>query len=237
LIHLYILSSSHRTTRRSDCTLTSVRRWAHHVISDSLGGCRDLGERQKAVSLISNRRARASDSRYLSPPHIFKPESLVLLPILIAISLLVLFVTFAIPPVYRKIRDWISPPRYDLLVDEDDDEPDAPTPIPHMPSGGLVSDFKLHIRSWREYGSVLVLWEVVRTLAIAALLGLSIYAAVQAEPPEESHRFFDIMKKHKKKKHKNHHDKLILGEYTPLELGEFGSTAFFVSFRFMETRN
>lgn len=70
--------------------------------------------------------------------------------------------------------------------------------------------------------------EVLRTLALGALLGLSIYAAIQAEPPVDSHRF-DTMRKHRKKKHKHHHDKLILGEYTPLELGEFGSTAFYVS--------
>lgn len=162
----------------------------------------------------------------------FKPESLILLPILIAISLVVLFLTFVVPPVYRKIRNWISPPQYDLLIDEDDEPEPEPTPVPHMPSGGLISDFKLHIRSWREYGSVLVLMEVLRTLAIIALLGLSIYAAIQAEPPEDSHRYFDIMKKHKKKKHK--HNKLILGEYTPLELGEFGSTAFYVSPRVIE---
>ena len=161
-----------------------------------------------------------------SPPHLFKPESLLLLPILIATSLVILLLTFAVPPCYRKIRNWISPPQYDLLVDEDE-EPE-PSPLPHMPSGGFTSDFKLHVRSLREYGSVLVLMEVLRTMALGALLGLSIYAAIQAEPPEDSHRF-DIMRKHRKKKHKNHHDKLILGEYTPLELGEFGSTAFYVS--------
>jgi hypothetical protein len=95
-----------------------------------------------------------------------------------------------------------------------------------MPSGGLIADFKLHVRSLKEYGTVLFLIEILRTLAIVALLGLSIHAAIQAEPPESSHRF-DIEKKHRKKKHR--HNKLILGEYTPLELGEFGSTAFYVS--------
>ena len=100
-----------------------------------------------------------------------------------------------------------------------------------MPSGGFTSDLKLHIRSLRDYGSVLVFMEVLRTMSLAALLGLSIYAAIQAEAPEDSHRF-DISRKHRKKKHKNHHDKLILGEYTPLELGEFGSTAFYVSLTF-----
>jgi hypothetical protein len=151
---------------------------------------------------------------------LFKPESLLLLPILVAISLVILLLTFVVPPCYRKIRNWISPPRYDLLVDEEEE------PEPHMPSGGFTSDFRLHVRSLREYGSVLVLMEVLRTMALGALLGLSIYAAIQAEAPENSHRF-DITRKHRKKKHK--HDKLILGEYTPLELGEFGSMAFYVS--------
>lgn len=195
------------------------------VCADSLGSSTSSCKGQEAV------RRHPTGGQYqcsheCSPPHIFKPESLILLPILIATSLVILFLTFAVPPLYRKIRNWISPPQYDLLVDGDD-EPEPSQP--YMPSGGFTSDLKHHIRSLREYGSVLVFMEVLRTVALGALLGLSIYAAIQAEPPADSHRF-DINRKHRKKKHKNHHDKLILGEYTPLELGEFGSTAFYVSY-------
>lgn len=134
-----------------------------------------------------------------------------------------------IPPIYRKIRDAVRKPQYNLLVDEDEElEPEVP---PHMPSGGLVADFKLHVRSLKDYGTALFLMEILRTLSLAALLGLSIHAAVQAEPTESSGHF-DAMK-HRKKKHK--HNKLVLGEYTPLELGEFGSTAFYVSTRSGDT--
>ena len=145
-----------------------------------------------------------------------------LLPILILVSLSILLLTFVIPPIYRKLRNLIAPPQYDLLVDEDEE----PEPAPYMPSGGLLADFKLHVRSLKEYGSFLFFMEILRTLAIAALLGLSIHAAIQAEPPESSDRYHTF-KKHRKHKHK--HNKLILGEYTPLELGEFGTTTFYVS--------
>lgn len=159
-----------------------------------------------------------------SPPQLLRPEGLLLLPILVAVSLSILVLTFVIPPIYRKIRTYVRPANYDLLADEDEEvEPEA---APYMPSGGLVSDFKLHVRSLKEYGTFLFLMEILRSLALVALLGLSIHAAVQAEPSESSGHF-DAMKKHRKKKHK--HNKLILGEYTPLELGEFGTVAFYVS--------
>lgn len=159
----------------------------------------------------------------LSPPQLFKPEGLLLLPILIVVSLSTLLLTFVVPPIYRKIRNLISPPQYDLLVDEDETEAE---PAPYMPSGGLIADFKIHVRTLKEYGTFLFFMEILRTLAIVALLGLSIHAAIQAEAPESSHRF-DITKKHRKHKHK--HNKLILGEYTPQELGEFGTVTFYVS--------
>jgi hypothetical protein len=168
--------------------------------------------------------------------------------VLVAASILVLFLTFSVPRIYRWIsKRFSSSAEYDLLVDEDADaeaETDVPlTPAPVMPSNGLVSDFKAHVRSLQEYGSILFAMEVLRVLCIGALLGLSIYAAIQAEPaPKTSGTsmeddglgggHMEVLKKHKKKKgkhHKAHHDKLILGEYTPLELGEFGATAFYVS--------
>lgn len=159
-----------------------------------------------------------------------------ILPLLIAASILILLLTFLVPRVYRWCRGLFSRNKYDLLVDEDAEDAEADgEPLPDaMPSNGLVSDFKAHIRSLQEYGSVLFFMEVLRTLCIGALVGLSIYAAIQAEPVKSKSSIgdeLDILKKHKNKKHKHksHHDKLILGEYTPLELGEFGASAFYVS--------
>jgi hypothetical protein len=95
-----------------------------------------------------------------------------------------------------------------------------------MPSGGLASDFKQHIRSLRDAGSVLFLLEVVRTLCLCALLGLSIWATIQAEPPTTEGSAsvdmnmdmdMDILKKHKKgKKHKGHHDQSTLDRSSSL---------------------
>jgi hypothetical protein len=77
------------------------------------------------------------------------------------------------------------------------------------------------------------------------LLGLSIWATIQAEPPTtegsasvdmnmdmnmDMDMDMDILKKHKKgKKHKGHHDQSTLDRYSSLELGEFGVCAFYVS--------
>lgn len=167
-----------------------------------------------------------------------------------AVSILVLFLTFIIPRLYRSIRRLFAPAEYDLLVDEDADAEGEvpPTPLPSMPSHGLVSDFKAHVRSLQEYGSILFAMEVLRILCLGALLGLSIYAAIQAEPAQKRSAalgsglgeddemgIFKKHRKHKGKHHKNHHDKLILGEYTPLELGEFGATAFYVSLLSLRT--
>jgi len=175
---------------------------------------------QKGKSSTSFQLGRRAN---VSPAQLFKPEGLLLLPILIIVSLSILLLTFIVPPIYRKLRNLISPPQYDLLADEDE-EPEA---APYMPSGGLLADFKLHVRSLKEYGSFLFFMEILRTLAIVALLGFSIHAAIQAEPPETSDRYHTF-KKHRKHKHK--HNKLILGEYTPLELGEFASTTFYVRY-------
>jgi hypothetical protein len=102
-----------------------------------------------------------------------------------------------------------------------------------MPSSGLVEDFRAHVRSFREYGSFLFVLEIVRTMCLGALLGLSIYAAIQAESPVKSHEsdLFEALKKkkHGKNKHKGHHDKSTLGDYSSLEIGEFGVCGFYVS--------
>jgi hypothetical protein len=183
-----------------------------------------------------------SDTNTFSPPHIFPSEGLLLLPVLVVASILVLFLTFTVPRLYQWLRkSFRRPAEYDLLVDEDAEGEVPPTPLPAMPSNGLISDFKAHVRSLQEYGSILFAMEVLRILCIGALLGLSIYAAIQAEPAQSKEAIggeslgsgmMEALKKHKKNKgknHKGHHDKLILGEYTPLELGEFGATAFYVS--------
>ena len=185
-----------------------------------------------------------------SPPKVFfKTTNLLLLPGLVAASILILFASLVLPRLYRflvrrivePLRDRFAP--YQALPDEDEeveDVPPPPTPL-YAESQGLMADFKAHIRSLREYGTVLFALEVLRTLCLATLLGLSIYAAIQAEIPAESSSFgydsgdsdlFEILKK-KKKKHggKKHrtHDRLILGEYSNREIGEFGACTFYVS--------
>ena len=101
-----------------------------------------------------------------------------------------------------------------------------------MPSHGLVSDFRAHIRSLQEYGSILFTLEVIRTLCLCALLGLSIHAAIKAESPMTSSASFEVTNnkkwKHNGKHHKGHHDKSTVDEYSNLELGEFGVCTFYV---------
>lgn len=100
-----------------------------------------------------------------------------------------------------------------------------------MPSRGLVSDFKAHVRSLKEYGSILFAMEIVRVLCLAALLALSVYAAIQAESPERKDGLSaNKWKKHKKgrKGHKGHHDKSNLDDYSSLEWGEFGVCSFYL---------
>ncbi|ADV20810.1 ATP-binding cassette (ABC) transporter, putative [Cryptococcus gattii WM276] len=108
---------------------------------------------------------------------------------------------------------------------------------PFMPSGGLLADFKAHVRSMKEYGSVLFGLEVLRTLCLCALLGLSIYATILAESPEEHQTVLEDgtigdmakhwgKKKHKKKKGK--HSKSTVDDYSSLEWGEFGVSGFYV---------
>jgi hypothetical protein len=108
-----------------------------------------------------------------------------------------------------------------------------------MPSSGLGSDFRNHVRSLRDAGSVLFGLEVVRLLCLGALLGLSIYAAILAESPlrntnlmSDDEIFAEGHKKHHKgkgRKHKGHHNKSTLDDYSSLEIGEFGVTTFYVS--------
>ncbi|ORY22510.1 hypothetical protein BCR39DRAFT_551500 [Naematelia encephala] len=167
------------------------------------------------------------------PPAFFLRHTLFYLPLFVAASILILLLTFLIPRIYRGVRKLFAQAEYDSIAVDEDEVP--PTPI-IMPSGGLVSDFKAHVRSLREYGSVLFFLEIVRTLCLATLLGLSIYAAIKAEGPQESTKgeLLEVLKKHKthKHKHKNkghkgHHDKSTIDDYSSLEIGEFGVVAFY----------
>ena len=167
---------------------------------------------------------------------------LYLLPIVAASSIVILIATYLVPLAYRSCRKLFSR-RADyqpILVDEDDVEEPSPPSLGVLPSRGLISDFRKHVRSLQEYGSILFAMEVVRALCLCTLLGLSIYAAIKAEAPgvvSATESGWDLKitkhsaKKHKGKNHKGHkghHDKSTLDEYSSLEWGEFGVCAFYV---------
>lgn len=149
------------------------------------------------------------------------------------ISIGILALSLVIPPTYRFIRATFFSPKYELVNQDDEDETEeVPSPAPAMPSSGLIADFRNHVRSFREYGSVLFAMELIRTLCLGALLGLSIWAVIMAESPENhtEHGLFEMMKKRKGRKgHKGHHDKSTLDAYSSLEWGEFGVCGFYVS--------
>lgn len=157
-------------------------------------------------------------------------NSLLLLPILVLASLFILFLSWLLPRLWRLFRTHVLGWHYQPIALEDDDDDDLPEPTPtYMPSAGLVSDFTAHVRSFKDTGSVLFVLEIVRTLCLGVLLGLTIYAAIQAEPPSKETHGVDVFK-HKKKKSKHHH-KSTIDDYSSLEWGEFGACAFYVSSR------
>lgn len=179
-----------------------------------------------------------------SPPPLILRHSLFFLPLFVAISALVLLLSWVVPKTYTFIRTRFYRQSYEPLLINDEEldvETEAvevtPAP-PSMPSGGLLADFKAHVRSMKEYGSVLFGLEVLRTLCLCALLGLSIYATILAESPEKHQSVLgdgtveDMAKhwgrkKHKKKKGK--HSKSTVDDYSSLEWGEFGVSGFYVS--------
>ncbi len=170
-----------------------------------------------------------------SPPPFILRHTLFLLPALIAASVVILLLTFIVPRLYSFVSRLFAKPEYQpILLDDDEIEEPPPPASSVMPSGGLVLDFRAHLRSLQEYGSILFALEVVRTLCLCALLGLSIDAAVNAESPISAMNAGDVKItkqkhwKHKGKKHKGHHDKSTLDDYSSLELGEFGVCAFYV---------
>ena len=156
-------------------------------------------------------------------------NSLLLLPILVLASIAVLVLSYVLPKVWRTVRRLTTRRKYGPIALDDDDNDDE-EPRVHLPSSGLVSDFRAHVRSFREAGSVLFLLEIVRTLCLVALLVLSVHAALQAEASMEvKDRDMEVMKKHKKKKHKGHKKGGLWEELSSLVVGEFGACAFYVS--------
>lgn len=158
---------------------------------------------------------------------------MLLLPLLVAISIALLILSYLIPKAYRFVARHTWRRNYQPLSTFNEDADDTePEPV-YMPSRGLLSDFRAHIRSFKEAGTVLFALEILRTLCLCALLGLSIYATIQAESPESGP--FDILGKkkhggkHGGKKHKGHHHHSV-DEYSSLEWGEFGVSAFYVSY-------
>ena len=173
-------------------------------------------------------------------------DNLLLLPVLVVASLVALVASFVLPRLYRYVRKHVFRPAYELVRPADDradhSDPrvvdDDPSPGHYMPSNGITSDFWAYLASMREYGSVLFALEVLRLLCLAALLGLTIWAAVQAEPPREASLddgqgdFRDTSKSHKKhknkNKHKHKHDTSLVDDYSLPEVEEFGLCIFYV---------
>jgi len=177
---------------------------------------------------------KSRDSNLSPAPFLFQ-HTLFFLPVFVIASIAILALSLVIPPIYRAIRRTCFPPKYELVSqDEDEEAEEVPSPAPAMPSSGLVADLRNHVRSFKEYGSVLFALEMLRTLCLGALLGLSIWAVIMAESPQNrsEHGLLDILKKKKGRKgHKGHHDKSTLDDYSSLEWGEFGVCGFYVSYK------
>ena len=186
---------------------------------------------EEAVCLLA--RLRGIDADLRSPTPLLIENSLLLLPSLVLASIAALILSYIIPKIWRaasrlfKRRKTYGP----IALDDDDDEDGAAPPV-HLPSSGLVGDFRAHIRSFRETGSVLFVLEIIRTLCLVALLVLSVHAALQAEAATISVKDdggVEAWKKHKKKKHKGHRKGGLWEELSSLVVGEFGACAFYVS--------
>ena len=160
---------------------------------------------------------------------------------LVIASVAILFLSWALPRLFGSIHRLVFRRKYQAIaLEDDDDEEVAPVSVSVMPSHGLASDFRKHVRSLREYGTVLFALEVLRTLCLAALLALSIVAAIQAEAPDSDTQAgandIDTSghwgKKKKKKKSKHRHKNKThspLDDYSSLEWSEFGVVGFYVS--------
>ncbi|WVQ74599.1 hypothetical protein IAR50_004200 [Cryptococcus sp. DSM 104548] len=165
------------------------------------------------------------------PPPLFFRHSLFLFPCFVILSLAVLFFSWSIPKLYRYIFKKLGKGYQTILAHDDELDVDTvavdiPEPTPHMPSGGFLSDFKNHVRSMKEYGSVLFGLEILRTLSLCTLFGLSVYATIQAESPQAPGLEGDLVEITKKKKKGNHHH--TVDDYSSLEWGEFGVSGLYL---------
>ncbi|WVO13290.1 hypothetical protein L204_100903 [Cryptococcus depauperatus] len=167
------------------------------------------------------------------PPPLIMRHSLFLFPLSAALSALVLLSYWLVPKFWKVIVKSCGKKGYEpiLVDDEVDTEAVEIEQLPSsMPSGGLWSDLKKHVRSMEEVGSLLFTLEVIRTLCLCALLGLSILATVRAEAPLPVTNVMDgdglgVLKHWGKKKKKGKHHS---NDYSTLEWGEFGVSCFYV---------
>jgi hypothetical protein len=169
---------------------------------------------------IATRRALTA-----SPAPFILRHTLFFLPLLVLVSAVALLLSYGVPWVYSRFRR-----RQGIFLDGDEgEEVEIEVPPPVMPSQGLWSDLRAHVRSLMTEGAFIVFLDLVRTICLCALVGLSILAAVQAEPPKKGRNesYAEIMKKKKKGKKKK--NKPILDEYSALEWAEFGVSIFYVS--------
>lgn len=156
-------------------------------------------------------------------------HTLFFLPLLVLVSSFALLLSYGLPKLYNRVRR-----RRGVYLEGEEGEEvefEAPPPV-YLPSQGLWSDFRAHCRSLMTEGAVIVFLDLARTFCLMALLGLSILAAVQAEPPARkghNESYAEIMKKKKKKGGRKRKDRPILDEYSALEWAEFGVSIFYVS--------
>lgn len=183
---------------------------------------------------------------YSPPTWIGHFDTLFTLPLLVVASLLLLGLQYALPPTYRYINKKFSSrkPYQPLNGGDAIEEDEAPAVASRAPplqveSEGLLKDFIKHVK---VIGVWDVAFEVVRFACLAALCGLSIYAAIQAPRPDnhaagfEEDSSMDTLKhglggkKHKKKhghKKKQHHQPLLRAFSLP-EWEELGLSAFYL---------
>lgn len=154
---------------------------------------------------------------------------------------MILALRLVVPRVIRFIRRRRQSAQYQPLAVEEDEEVPQPSTT-YQPSQGLVSDVIAHIRSMQALGKWLFGLEVIRLLCIAGLLGLSIYAVIQAESPPELGTLdteLEVNKKwggkHRKKKHRHRHPKPVFDYYSHLEWAEFGVCTYYVCMATYET--
>ncbi|BEJ16010.1 hypothetical protein CspHIS471_0506150 [Cutaneotrichosporon sp. HIS471] len=152
-------------------------------------------------------------------------HTLFLLPLLAVISAVALLLSYGIPWVYKRYQR-----RQGVFLEgEEGEEVEIEVAPPVMPSQGLWSDLRAHVRALMTEGAFIALLDFVRTICLCVLVGLSILAAIQAEPPPKegtNESYVEIMKKKKKKKKRK--DKPILDEFSALEWAEFGVSFFYL---------